>query len=508
MNILKSFYLIFTVIVLVSCSQNTSGENKPTVYLVGDSTVKNGQGDGAGGLWGWGDYIGQFLDTTKVDVENHALGGTSSRTFQSKGLWQPVKDSLKKGDYVLIQFGHNDAGPVNDDFRARGTIRGVGDETEEIDNMLTGKHEIVHSYGWYIRKLIKDTKEQGAIPIVMSPIPRNSWENGRVPRNDQSYGGWAQQVAEKENVTFIDLNDKMAKAMEDQGQQKVTGNLFYERDHTHTSAKGAVLAASLVVKGIKESDNSLKNFVVEDPQISLPSKRNVFLIGDSTVANNNDEEAVGWGVPIQKYFDTTRVNVINKARGGRSSRTFRNEGLWEAVKDSIKEGDYVLMQFGHNDGGDVTKPKHRASLKGMSDSIQEVPKPDGSKEEVHTYGWYMKKYISEAKEEGATPIVFSHIPRNKWNKGKVERVDNTYGKWAKEAATQEDAIFIDLNDSIARKYEEMGAMEVAEFFPKDHTHTNREGAKLNALIIAELLNQNKESGLRDYIFIPEEVKKK
>ncbi|HEX8013700.1 MAG TPA: SGNH/GDSL hydrolase family protein, partial [Flavobacterium sp.] len=98
--------------------------NKPTVYTVGDSTVKNGRGDGSGGLWGWGDYIGQFLDTTKVRIENHALGGTSSRTFQDKGLWTAVLNKLKKGDYVLIQFGHNDDGPLNDTLRARGTIKG------------------------------------------------------------------------------------------------------------------------------------------------------------------------------------------------------------------------------------------------------------------------------------------------------------------------------------------------------------------------------------------------
>lgn len=109
-------------------------KTKTTVFIVGDSTVKNGKGDGAGGLWGWGDYIGQFLDTTKVSVENHALGGTSSRTFQDKGLWEPVFKSLQKGDYVLIQFGHNDDGPINDNFRARGTIKGIGEETEEIDN--------------------------------------------------------------------------------------------------------------------------------------------------------------------------------------------------------------------------------------------------------------------------------------------------------------------------------------------------------------------------------------
>ncbi|MEC8683967.1 MAG: SGNH/GDSL hydrolase family protein [Bacteroidota bacterium] len=143
MRIVSAFLVLFLAVLFTGC--DTAQAQKPTVYCVGDSTVKNGSGKGDGGLWGWGDYIGQFVDTTKVSVENHALGGTSSRTFQSKGLWQPVLDSLQKGDYVLIQFGHNDSGALNDDSRARGTIKGTGDETEEIDNMLTGEHEVVHS---------------------------------------------------------------------------------------------------------------------------------------------------------------------------------------------------------------------------------------------------------------------------------------------------------------------------------------------------------------------------
>jgi len=116
--------MVFCCFVFVQCE--TFSSKKTTVYLVGDSTVKNGRGDGAGGLWGWGDYIGQFLDSTQVRIENHALGGTSSRTFQDKGLWDSVYHKLQKGDYVLIQFGHNDDGPINDDYRARGTIKGIG----------------------------------------------------------------------------------------------------------------------------------------------------------------------------------------------------------------------------------------------------------------------------------------------------------------------------------------------------------------------------------------------
>ena len=497
MKIVKLACLLIVTIFFVQC--DTANAQKPTVYCVGDSTVKNGQGKGDGGLWGWGDYIGQFLDTTKVRVENHALGGTSSRTFQSKGLWQPVLDSLKAGDYVLIQFGHNDNGALNDDSRARGTIKGIGEENEEIDNILTGKHEVVHSYGWYIRKVVTEAKSKGAIPIIMAPIPRNDWENGKVPRNLNSYGGWAKQIAEEEGVTFINLNDKMASEMEARGEEQVTGHLFYKRDHTHTSAKGAVLAASLIAEGLAESDNTLKNYLLENPEIRLPRKRNIFLIGDSTVANNGQDGKTGWGVYFSQHVDTTRITVYNKARGGRSSRTFRYEGLWDAVKEQLEPGDFVLMQFGHNDGGNIDKAKYRGSIKGMGDEIQEVKRDSSGVETVHSYGWYIKQYIKETKEAGATPIVLSMIPRNDWSNGKVDRASTGYGGWAREAAEQAGGYFLDLNDAVAQKYEELGKEQVNKFFPDDHTHTNKAGAELNASIVAKLLKGLRDSELRDYI---------
>ncbi len=496
------YLLLLSFSLFLNSCQNNQPEEKSTVYMIGDSTVKNGLGDGAGGLWGWGDYLNQFIDTTKVNVKNHALGGTSSRTFQDKGLWAPVRDSLKKGDYVLVQFGHNDAGPLNDDYRARGTIEGTGEESEEIDNILTGKHETVHSYGWYIRKVIKETKEKGAIPIIMSPIPRNDWENGKVPRNADSYGGWARKVAEEEDAYFIDLNEKMASLMEEKGEQNITGTYFYDRDHTHTSAKGAAMAASLVRDGLKETDVLIKKYLLNDPMVEFPAKKDVFIIGDSTVASNNDT-LVGWGVPIDKYFDTTRVNVYNKARGGRSSRTFRGEGLWDEVLKNLDNGDFLLIQFGHNDGGEINRPKYRASLNGMGDDTQTIEFKKDSVEVVHTYGWYMKKYITEAKEKGATPIVLSMIPRNIWHDKKVERNNNSYAKWAKEAVNDAGGYFLDLNDSIAMRYEEMGQKQVKNLFPKDNTHTNMQGAKLNALIVAQSLSNLKECELRDYIFFTE-----
>ncbi|HEX9152162.1 MAG TPA: rhamnogalacturonan acetylesterase [Flavobacterium sp.] len=499
MKLIKILAVICLAFLLFNFTEKK--KNKPTVYTVGDSTVKNGSGEGNGGLWGWGDYLGQFFDTTKVTVSNHALGGTSSRTFQDKGLWEPVFKSLKKGDYVLIQFGHNDDGPLNDNSRARGTIKGIGEETEEIDNMLTGKHEIVHSYGWYIRKIVTDAKSKGAIPIICSSIPRNDWKNGKVPRNNASYGLWAKQIAEQENVTFIDLNDKMAIEMEQLGEAKVTGTYFYQRDHTHTSAKGAVLSASVIINALKQSNNSLKNYILNNPKITIPAKKKVFLIGDSTMANNSNEMAVGWGMAFPSYCDTTRVEVINKARGGRSTRTFTNEGLWDAVKNQLKPGDFVLMQFGHNDAGAVDKEKFRGSLKGNGNETQQVVR-DSLTETVHTFGWYMEKFIKEAKEKGAIPIVLSQTPRNEWPNDKVERRADTYGEWSKIAAAKGGAFYIDLNEIVALKYEALGKEKVNAFFPKDHTHTGFEGANLNALSVAEGLQKIKECGLKEYIEIP------
>lgn len=493
----KTAIFIFLASICLGCNKSEANKEKPTIYLIGDSTVKNGKGKGDGGLWGWGDFIIQHLDTANVSVENHALGGTSSRTFKSKGIWQPVKDKLKKGDYLFIQFGHNDSGPINDDFRARGTIKGVGDEKVEIDNMLTGKHEIVHTYGWYIKKYIQQANQKGAIPIVISPIPRNNWENGKVPRNDTSYGLWAKEIAENEKVPFIDLNEKMSLEMEKLGADKVTGTYFYKHDHTHTTAKGAVLAASLVINGLK-NNNLITNAILDNPTIIYPPKKNIYIIGDSTVASGNDS-IVGWGLPIESFFDTTRVNIINKARGGRSSRTFYYEGLWDSIKQKLKPEDFVIIQFGHNDGGNIDMPKYRGSLKGTGEQVQEVTRPDNSKEVVHTYGWYLRKYIHETKSKGAIPIVLSQVSRNKWDNGKVERVNEDYGKWAKESADHSDAFFIDLNDSIAIEYEKMGEGKIKDFFPIDHTHTNSEGAALNASIIARAIKNLKKCTLKDYV---------
>jgi lysophospholipase L1-like esterase len=145
-----------------------------------------------------------------------------------------------------------------------------------------------------------------------------------------------------------------------------------------------------------------------------------------------------------------------------------------------------MMQFGHNDGSyPDTSRRNRGTLKGIGNETVELTFADGRKETAHTYGWYIRQFVRDAKKRGAIPIVLSMIPRNEFREGKVIRATNDFGKWAKEVADEEGAYFIDLNSITADKYDAMGPDKVKAFFPGDHTHTNREGALVNAASVAE-----------------------
>ncbi|MET0572855.1 MAG: GDSL-type esterase/lipase family protein, partial [Pedobacter agri] len=177
-----------------------------------------------------------------------------------------------------------------------------------------------------------------------------------------------------------------------------------------------------------------------------PEKPALHTIGDSTVRNSN-KETWGWGTPIAALFDTTKIHVENNAMAGRSTRTFLSEGRWDKVVKTLKPGDFVTMQFGHNDGSepDTTKAGRRGVLKGIGEETKVLTWPDGKVETVHTYGWYIRKFVRDTKAKGATPIVVSMIPRNQFKDGKVLRADQSFGKWAGEVAQQEQAFFVDLN---------------------------------------------------------------
>ena len=225
----------------------------PTIFIVGDSTAAyhtDTTAEGMSGVQGWGVFLPAFINPEKFNVVNMARGGRSSRTYQTEGIWDEVKEKIHPGDFVLIQLGHNDVFPVNDDSRARGTIPGTGDEQQEIDNLVTHKHEVVHTYGWYLTKYVQDVKALKATPIVMSLTIRNVWKDGKIEMGVSGYRQWAREVAAKQQVQFVDVTAIMGEELTRFGEQKTTG-LFHSTEMVHTTVPGGYFAAQCVVAGLK-----------------------------------------------------------------------------------------------------------------------------------------------------------------------------------------------------------------------------------------------------------------
>lgn len=233
------------------------------------------------------------------------------------------------------------------------------------------------------------------------------------------------------------------------------------------------------------------------PSIPInPKLPTIFIIGDSTARNGIER---GWGDHLAHFFDTTRINVANRARAGRSSKTFTTEGSWAAVLKEIKPGDFVLMEFGHNDGGSPDQGKARGSLPGIGDEQKDVTMPDGRKEVAHTFGWYNRQFIADTKAKGATPILLSPTIRNIWKAGVVEHAMGDYGKWSKEIGKQEGVAFVDMSKIMADYYQALGPQKMAAYFPVDHTHTSPEGAELNASFVVAGLKGLHHSPFRKYL---------
>jgi lysophospholipase L1-like esterase len=237
----------------------------PTLFIVGDSTVRNG----TKGQQGWGDLIAALFDKSKIKVENRAIGGRSSRTFQTEGRWDKILAAARPGDFVLIQMGHNDGGPLDDAARARGTLRGTGEETREIDNPITKKKEVVHTYGWYLRKYVWDARAKEMTPILVSPVPhrpKQPVEKGAVEKNN--YVAWSEEVAKAEKVGFINLNRIVMSKYAGLAPEEIKARYFTPADDTHTSPAGAELNAAAVVEGVRGLEAcKLKDYLLPAPAV-------------------------------------------------------------------------------------------------------------------------------------------------------------------------------------------------------------------------------------------------
>ncbi len=487
--------------------------SNPVLFLVGNSTMRNGTlGNGSNGQWGWGYFEHEFFNENKITVENHALGGTSPRTFY-RDLWQPVLKGIQPGDYVILELGHNDNGPV-DSGRARASLKGgLSHDSLMVTVKETGKEEMVYTFGGYIRKFVSEIRSHHAIPILLTLTPRNDYEPDdptKIQRKLTTFTPWIKALAEELNTPFIDLNDISALKLEKYGKWKTNYHFF--GDKIHSSEFGAKMNASSCAEGIEACTHPdvsklktyLKTEMIHPQRIDQGRQKGkpvVFTTGDSTMKNTDkDEDGMwGWGAVANTVFNEKKCTVVNAGRAGRSTRTFLYEGLWDRVYNSLEPGDYVLIQFGHNDIGGIDRDKERGVIASADDTCHVYRmKSNGKFQVIYSFGWYLKKFIQDVREKGATPILLSLTPRNEWPNGKIERRNDSYGKWYRQVAEETGVEFIDVHNITADALDKKGQEKAKAYYNHDHTHTSKAGAMLNAKSVAKGLKKAK-SPLAKYL---------
>lgn len=245
--------------------------------------------------------------------------------------------------------------------------------------------------------------------------------------------------------------------------------------------------------------------VVDDSQTTPPTVRDpklptLWIVGDSTL--NSNAPLRGWGQELAQFFNLTKINVVNRAIGGRSSRTFQYEGRWDKLLSELRKGDFVILQFGHNDVGIYNDPrsKDRPSLHSEGEETAETTRVDGTNEIVHSFGWYLRKYGNDTRERGATMIFCSMVPHKDWDNGHILRKErDKWVKWTANAAVATQAAFIDLNEIIALEFERLGPEKVAPMFGDARTHSTPAGALLNAQMVVAGIRALKKPALSKYL---------
>lgn len=248
-------------------------------------------------------------------------------------------------------------------------------------------------------------------------------------------------------------------------------------------ALAALLSALSFVRAAEDERPVVNDSGVAPEKPAAGTLPTLWIAGDSTVRSNAPMR--GWGQDLSRFFAPASINVVNRAIGGRSSRTFYTEGRWQAIVDELKAGDWVLIQFGHNDvGRPDASSKFRGSVKGIGDETETVTKPDGSTEVVRSFGWYLKTFVRTARAKGANVVLCSPIPHKDFDaQGRLVRDWAQWREWIAACAKSEGAYYVDLCELITRRYEKMPREEIEAFFADKRTHTSEAGALFNARVL-------------------------
>ncbi len=536
--------------------------NRPAIFVCGDSTARNsGNGQNGEPLVGWGTPLTNFFDSAKVVIKNVAHAGRSSRTYYD-GDWPGVLPQIRAGDYVLLVFGINDGSTppgLGDETVERDgqPVHTYGWYMSRMAADAEQKGAHVYLLTVTTRNIWTNPKVKFQDGTPIGPLPSDyDPKQDRIERGTGNgrFTQWTEEIGRRLHVPVFDLTDYCADRYEALGRETV--DKLYS-DHNHTYLAGAQIVAESIVSGLKAFKNSpfvallseqgravaaadakyvsanaastaFSPIQVSDvprdsqmghppapagapgdgryfpPAPANPALPTLWLIGDSTVRNGtlgdgSNLNQWGWGAPLTAFFDLKKINVVNRAFGGTSSRTFYSGFFWQNLRPLIKPGDFVILQFGANDNGGA---RGKGALPGIGPDSEDITR-NGEAETVHTFGWYLQQFVNETRAQGATPIICSLTPRKNWtDDGRFRRDNTTHAAWAAEIARSNNVAFVDLYELIAQAYERLGTNAVDKLYvpsPGEKLHTGWDGAVINAECVVAGLKALKDNPLAPFL---------
>ena len=433
---------------------------KLRIALVGDSTQTKSAGYGNG-------FCANL--TEQIECLNLAKGGSSTKTYVQDGLWE--KALAAKPDYMLIQFGHND---------------------EESKEHLPRETSLQTEYPVNLKHMVEEARAHKITPVLVTPLSRRYYgEDGKIHSDLTAHSEAMKKVAAELHVPVIDLQaDSIAYLNSVPVAQGNALGLLKKNEHgnnvpdkTHLNPEGAMIFGRIVAVDLGKAVPALAGYVRRDAApLSEEGKKTVailrgapvriVLVGDSTVNVGG-----GWGPGFCSLL-TPNVECVNVARNGRSSKSYYDEGLWKGALE--KHGDYMLIQFGHND------------MPGKGPARETDPDT--------TYSANLKRYIEEARAAGARPILVTSLSRRTFKDGKLVLDLEAYVKAAKHVAEQEEVPLIDLNASSVKLLQTMTQEQADKFNAESHpdakgdkgpdrTHINAEASKVFGRMVANDLSK-------------------
>ncbi|EED14084.1 rhamnogalacturonan acetylesterase RgaE [Talaromyces stipitatus ATCC 10500] len=231
---------------------HVSSVTAATLYLAGDSTMA--PGGGGSGTDGWGQYLASYLSLT---ISNDAVAGRSARSYTRERRFNTIASDINPGDFVVIEFGHNDGGSLTPTDNGRTDCPGEGSQT--CSTTYNGVHETVLTFPAYLEDAAATFRAKGAHVIISSQTPNNPWETGNFQYSPSRFVGYAELAAQKSGVEYVDHGAYVASIFEQLG--KSTVDSYFPNDHTHTSVAGANVVAQAFLKGVVCGNSSLRSYL-------------------------------------------------------------------------------------------------------------------------------------------------------------------------------------------------------------------------------------------------------